>query len=143
MWEGYATEQNPWPQIFRYVTKDKVLDIGDLLDPDPKRSKVRFILLQFGQDFKATTRALHYADADDLEVSLNTKNGLESILAMVEQRVGKVDRWTTSDRKQRRLPTTLLEIEPRLSRLRGYRALPQLRVALKQGVTQGQEVMVA
>ncbi len=40
----------------------------DLLTPDPKRSKVRFILLQFGQDFKATTRALHYIDADDLEV---------------------------------------------------------------------------
>ncbi len=61
-------EQHPRPQIFRYVTKDKVLDVGDLLDLDPKRSKVRFILLQFGQDFKATTRALHYADADDLEV---------------------------------------------------------------------------
>jgi hypothetical protein len=61
-------EQKPRPQIFRYVTKDKVLDVGDLLDPDPKRSKVRFILLQFGRDFKATTRALHYADADDLEV---------------------------------------------------------------------------
>jgi len=61
-------EQHPRPQIFRYVTKDKVLDVGDLLDPDPKRSKVRFILLQFGRDFKATTRALHYVDADDLEV---------------------------------------------------------------------------
>jgi len=61
-------EQNPRPQIFRYVTKDKVLDVGDLLDPDPKRCKVRFILLQFGRDFKATTRALHYVDADDLEV---------------------------------------------------------------------------
>jgi len=61
-------EQNPRPQIFRYVTKDKVLDVGDLLAPDPKRCKVRFILLQFGRDFKATTRALHYVDADDLEV---------------------------------------------------------------------------
>jgi len=61
-------EQNRRPQIFRYVTKDKVLDVGDLLNPDPKRRKVRFILLQFGRDFKATTRALHYADADDLEV---------------------------------------------------------------------------
>ncbi len=61
-------EQHPRPQIFRYVTKDKVLDVGDLLDPDPKRCKVRFILLQFGRDFKATTRALHHADADDLEV---------------------------------------------------------------------------
>ncbi len=61
-------ERQPRPQIFRYVTKDKVLDVGDLLDPDPKRSKVRFILLHFGADFKATTRALHYVDADDLEV---------------------------------------------------------------------------
>jgi len=32
-----------------------------------------------------------------LEVSLATTNGLESILALVEQRVGKVDRWTTSE----------------------------------------------
>jgi hypothetical protein len=61
-------EHQARPQIFRYVTKDKVLDVGDLLDADPKRSKVRFILLHFGPDFKATTRALHYADADDLEV---------------------------------------------------------------------------
>lgn len=60
-------EQQPRPQIFRYVTKDKVLDVGDLLDAAPKRSKIRFILLHFGPDFKATTRALHYADADDLE----------------------------------------------------------------------------
>jgi hypothetical protein len=32
---------------------------------------------------------------------------------------------------------------PRLRRVRGYRALPQLRVAVKQGVTQGKEEMVA
>jgi hypothetical protein len=48
----------------------------------------------------------------------------------VEQRVGKVDRWTTSDQKQRWLAATVLELEPRLRRLRGYRALPQLRTAL-------------
>ncbi len=36
--------------------------------------------------------------ADRLGTSLSTTNGLESILALVEQRVGKVDRWTTSDR---------------------------------------------
>ena len=74
---------------------------------------------------------------------MRTTNGLESILALVEQRVGKVDRWTTSDQKQRWLATTLWEIEPRLRRLRGYRALPQLRVALKEGTTQGKEVRVA
>jgi transposase-like protein len=81
--------------------------------------------------------------ADRLGTSLLTTNGLESILALVEQRVGKVDRWTTSDQKQRWLATTLWEIEPRLRRLRGYRALPQLRVALKEGATQGKEVRVA
>jgi putative transposase len=81
--------------------------------------------------------------ADRLGTHLSTTNGLESILALVEQRVGKVDRWTTSDQKQRWLATTLLEIEPRLRRLRGYRALPQLRIALQQDLTQGKEVMVA
>ena len=70
-------------------------------------------------------------------------NGLESILALVEQRVGKVDRWTTRDQKQRWLAAVLLEIEPRLRRLRGYRVLPHLRVALTQGITQGKEVLVA
>jgi hypothetical protein len=81
--------------------------------------------------------------ADRLGVSLNTTNGLESILAVVEQRVGKVDRWTTSDQQQRWLATALLEIEPRLRRLRGYRALPQLRIALRNAVMQGKEVRVA
>lgn len=70
-------------------------------------------------------------------------NGLESILALVEQRVGKVDHWTTSDQKQRWLAATLLEIDPRLRRLRGYRVLPQLRIALRQTITQEEEVMVA
>jgi transposase-like protein len=81
--------------------------------------------------------------AEHLGISLMTTNGLESILALVEQRVGKVDRWTTSDQKQRWLAATLLELEPRLRRLRGYRALPQLRTALTHEVMQAKEVKVA
>jgi putative transposase len=81
--------------------------------------------------------------ADRLGVSLFTTNGLESVMALVEQRVGKIDRWTTSDQKQRWLATVLLEVEPRLRRLRGYRALPQLRVALQQALKQGTEVRAA
>lgn len=80
--------------------------------------------------------------ADRLGVSLATTNGLESVLALVEQRVGKVDRWTTSDQKHRWLATTLLELEPRLRRLRGYRALPQLRAALQQHM-KGRDGLVA
>jgi len=81
--------------------------------------------------------------ADRLGASLLTTNGLESVLALVEQRVGKVDRWTTSDQKHRWLATALLEIEPRLRRLRGYRALPHLRLALQQSSKKESDVLVA
>lgn len=36
-----------------------------------------------------------------------------------------------------------LEIKPRLRRLCGYRALPQLRIALKTAVMEGKEVRAA
>jgi putative transposase len=52
--------------------------------------------------------------------------------ALVEQRTGKVDRWQNSSQKQRWLAAALLDIEPGLRRLRGYRALPQLREALQE-----------
>jgi hypothetical protein len=32
-------------QIHRFVAKDKILDITDMLTPDPKRSKVAFTLV--------------------------------------------------------------------------------------------------
>lgn len=67
-----------------------------------------------------------------LRRSLATTNGLESIFALVEQRTGKVDRWQHSNQKQRWLAAALLDIEPRLRRLRGYRGFPQLREALQE-----------
>lgn len=78
---------------------------------------------------------------EELGPSLKTTNMLESILAQVEQRTGKVDCWKTSDQKQRWLATALLDIEPRLRRMRGYRALPKLRRALQHAM--GREVTAA
>lgn len=66
----------------------------------------------------------------DLGISLKTTNCLESLNSLVEQRVAKVDRWRSADQKQRWLAAALLDIEPRLRRLKGYRALPLLRQAL-------------
>jgi hypothetical protein len=57
---------------------------------------------------------------------------LESVFALVEERSGKIERWGSSNRKHRWLAATLLDIEPRLRRVRGYRALPHLRQALQQ-----------
>ncbi len=65
-----------------------------------------------------------------LGLSLKTTNCIESLLAQVGQRTDKVDRWVNSEQKQRWVATALLDIEPRLRRLRGYRFLPQLRAAL-------------
>ena len=55
-------------QIFRFVAKDKILDITDLLAADPKRSKLAFTLVQFDEHFKATTRVRHYVDTDDFKL---------------------------------------------------------------------------
>lgn len=66
-----------------------------------------------------------------LGISLKTTNCLESLNALVGQRTDKVDRWRTSEQKQRWLAAALLDIEPRLRRIKGFRALPFLRSALQ------------
>ncbi len=67
-----------------------------------------------------------------LRRSLATTNGLESIFSLVEQRTSKVDRWRTSNQRHRWLAAALLDVEPRLRRVRGYRALRDLRDALQR-----------
>ncbi|MCI0369957.1 MAG: hypothetical protein L0214_00905 [candidate division NC10 bacterium] len=57
-------------------------------------------------------------------------NCLESINAPVAQRTDKVTRWRTSDQKHRWLAAALLDIAPRLPRVKGYGAVPLLRAAL-------------
>ncbi len=66
----------------------------------------------------------------ELGGSLKTTNCLESINALVAQRIDKVTRWRTADQKHRWLAAALLDIEPHLRRIKGYRALPLLRAAL-------------
>ena len=64
--------------------------------------------------------------------SLKTTNCLESINALVEERCAKVDHWQNSIQRHRWLATALLDIEPRLRKVMGYRHLPTLRAALKR-----------
>lgn len=62
--------------------------------------------------------------------SLKTTNILESIHARVASRTDKVDHWKTSEQKQRWVATALLDLEPRLHRIKHFEALPQLQRAL-------------
>ena len=64
--------------------------------------------------------------------SFKTTNCLESVNALVEERCAKVDNWKNSNQRQRWLVTALVDIEPRLRKVMGYRHLPKLREALKR-----------
>lgn len=67
-----------------------------------------------------------------LGISLKTTNCIESVMSLVSQYTNKVDCWKNSSQKHRWIASALLEIEPRLRRIKGYRYLPALRNALKQ-----------
>jgi putative transposase len=71
-------------------------------------------------------------------LSFKTTNCIESINALVEERCAKVDRWTNSNQRQRWLATALLDIEPRLRKVKGYRHLPKLREALQRDLNLNQ-----
>jgi putative transposase len=71
--------------------------------------------------------------------SLKTTNCIESVLSLVEERCAKVDHWANSRQKHRWLAASLLDIEPRLRRIKGYRHLPRLREALQRELEIGKE----
>jgi hypothetical protein len=62
--------------------------------------------------------------------SFKTTNCIESINAQAEERCAKVDRWKNSNQKHRWLAAALMDIEPRLRKVKGYRHLHLLRTAL-------------
>jgi transposase-like protein len=67
-----------------------------------------------------------------LGISFKTTNCLESINNMVEDRCRKVKCWKNSKQKHRWLAASLLDIEPRLRKIKGYKFLSLLREKLRQ-----------
>ena len=70
--------------------------------------------------------------AGPLAQSLATTNVLESINAQLGRLTRNVTRWRNGIQKHRWVASALLEIEPRLHKIKGYRTLPQLRAAILQ-----------
>ena len=64
--------------------------------------------------------------------SFKTTNCIESVNSLIEDRCAKVDSWKNSNQRHRWLATALLDTEPRLRRVKGYRHLPKLRQALRR-----------
>lgn len=67
-----------------------------------------------------------------LRRSFSTTNCIESIMAQVEQYTQRVDRWRGNTHIQRWVASGLLEVEPRLKRVYGWRHFDSLRYKIKQ-----------
>jgi transposase-like protein len=75
----------------------------------------------------------------ELARSLGTTNPIESVMSQMGQYTDKVDRWHNSDQILRWTAASLMDLEPRLRRIRGFRYLPVLKFKLKEIVRQRQE----
>jgi len=63
-------------------------------------------------------------------VSLKTTNAIESINSRLEHYTHRVTCWKNSSQRQRWVATALLEIEPSLRKIKGYKHLQKLRSAM-------------
>jgi transposase-like protein len=77
--------------------------------------------------------------APELKKSLNSTNCIESVMAQLGQYTDKVDRWHNSGQILRWTAAGLLEIEPRLNRIRGYRYLKLLRMKMLKEIEKCQK----
>ena len=69
---------------------------------------------------------------EPLGISLKTTNCIESLNSQLEQYTRRVTYWKNSNQKQRWVATALLELEPALRKVNGYRFLPLLKSNLEK-----------
>lgn len=67
-----------------------------------------------------------------LKKFFSTTNPIESLNALLEEDLRRVKSWKSSEHFQRWLATACLHNEKRMRRIRGYRALPALKVRLQE-----------
>lgn len=69
---------------------------------------------------------------EELGISFKTTNCLENVNRQLERLTHRVSYWKNSDQRQRWTATALLEVEPRLRKVKGFRHLKALRKAMNQ-----------
>lgn len=69
---------------------------------------------------------------EELGTSFKTTNCLENVNRQLERLTHRVSYWKNSHQRQRWTATALLEIEPRLRKVKGFRHLKALRKAMKK-----------
>lgn len=74
----------------------------------------------------------HLGLSVELSKSLSTTNCIESLMSQMGSHTDKVDRWRNSNQILRWTGTTLMDIEPRLHRIKGHGYLKVLRYKLQE-----------
>jgi transposase-like protein len=69
---------------------------------------------------------------EELGLSFKTTNCLETVNRQLQRYTQRVNFWKNSDQRRRWTATVLLEIEPRLRKVKGFHHLKALRQAMKQ-----------
>jgi len=75
-----------------------------------------------------------------LKKFFSTTNPIESLNSLLEEDMRRVKSWKNSEHFQRWLATACLHNEKRMKRIRGYRALPALKVRLQEICKREEEV---
>lgn len=71
---GYQVSETTTPReltrvrIYQHVTRDRVLDISDMLSLEPKRSRIALTLVEMNEHGKILGRGRFYADATDFKL---------------------------------------------------------------------------
>lgn len=113
----------------------------------PTEAKARKALEQIGRELKLVNESAYNSLQEGLEdtltayklgipnvlaQSLRTTNCIENLNALVGAYTDRVDHWRTSNQRQRWVASALLEIEPKLRRVKGHQHIPLLLNALKE-----------
>ena len=65
---------------------------------------------------------------------VSVPNAIENVNSLLGEYTDRVDYWKTSEQRQRWVASALLEIEPRLRKVKGYEHLRSLRAAMVRDV---------
>ena len=107
-----------------YLALDKLIKALDEINPTAANS------LREGSEETLTLHKLGISG--NLRRTFSTTNCIESILAQVEQYTQRVDYWRNGAHIQRWVAAGLMEVEPRLCRVKGWRHLTALRSKIKE-----------
>ncbi len=113
----------------------------------PTYKKAEKMLLELHAEFEELNQSAARSLAEGMEETLTlhrlgvfanlgrsfkTTNCIESVNSMVEKQCGRVDYWKNSSQKHRWFAAAILDIEPRLRKVVGYRQRYKLRDALME-----------